>query len=389
MNIVYITDMNMGGSNPAQQAVPRSGYANIGINLCRGLQNAGNDVKAIGLGYTGQEHKEPFSIIPCSNLQNAHGYVNNLKYMWEIDVVIVALDIHHFQEQIFPGIQKFEIPYICITPLESDPLCITWANLLSQMNKVFFISEMGAEEARKAGVEAEHIDIGMDTLSWRLRTEEEYQKVRQSMGYEKDDFVVLTVADNQERKDLSGGFEVIKLLKERGVSVKHVVVTREKSSVGWKLDDLAWTMGISPEIRVFQNGIPFEQLFMLYCAADAYMSCSKGEGLGLPVMEAMSVGVPVVANTTGALTELLGNDRGWLVPWEGKHIDPFGNQNRYYVDRRKMAEILHEVKNMHDRIDSVYIETVSNARKLMESKTWDKPVKQIIEAIEEIRGKEV
>ena len=385
-HIIYITDMNMGGSDSAEKAVPRSGYANIGIELCKKLDEFGNKVIVLGLGYTGQEHNNNFSIVPCSSLQDVAGYVNNLKFLWNIDVVIVALDIHHFQEQIFPAVKKLELPYVCITPLESDPLCITWANLLMQMDKVFFISQLGEDEAKKAGVDAEHIEIGIDTNSWRLRTEEEYKRVRETFGYTDDDFVVLTVADNQERKDLSGGFEAIVKLKSMGVSAKHILVTREHSMVGWKLWDMAYGLDASSDLRIFPNGMPFSELYMLYCAADAYMSCSKGEGLGLPVMEAMSVGVPVVANTTGALTELLSGDRGWLVPYVFKHIDPFGNQTRYYVDRDKMAETLHEVKKLYEKDVLEIARRTLLARQYMESRKWDKPARQIEEAIGKISG---
>src|SRR3972149_3510217 len=323
-NLVYISDLNMGGADIAEQSVPRSGYANISMELCRRLTEMGHDVKVLGLGYTGQEHNEKFSIVPCNNLQDTAGYMNNLKFMWKIDAVIVALDIHHYQELLFPVVKKMELRYMCITPLESDPLCITWANLLRDMNKVFFISQFGTDEAQKAGVDAEHIEIGIDTKAWRLRTEEEYNQIRKTLGYEPDDFVVLTVADNQERKNLSKGFEVLAELKLHGVNVKHILVTREKSEVGWKLYDLAYELGLSSDLRVFQNGMPFADLYVLYCAADAYLCASKGEGLGVPIMESMCVGIPVVANKTGALPELLAGERGWIVDWKDWYYDPFG-----------------------------------------------------------------
>jgi hypothetical protein len=172
--------MNMGGANSADSATPRSGYANIGIELCRRLVQMDIDVKVLGLGYTGQEHGEKFPIVPCNNLQDVAGYINNLRFQWfdadhdlekgeGVDAVIVALDIHNFQEQLFPAVKGMNIKYICITPLESDPLCISWANLLKEMNKVFFISQFGTDEAIKAGVEAEHLEIGIDTANCVLR----------------------------------------------------------------------------------------------------------------------------------------------------------------------------------------------------------------------------
>jgi glycosyltransferase involved in cell wall biosynthesis len=373
----------MGGQDSAERAVPRSGYANIGIELCRGLTKLGHEIKVLGLGYTGQEHWENYSIIPCATLQDVVGYANNLKFLWGVDAVIVALDIHQFQESIFPEVKKMGLKYICITPLESDPLCITWANLLREMDKVFFISQFGADEAVKAEVQAEHIEIGIDTNAWRLRTEEEYQEVRKRLGFDKDDFVVMTVADNQERKALGRGFQILSELKKiHGVKSKHILVTREHSMVGWKLWDLAWVTDMSADTKVFNKGIPFADLYALYCAADAYLCCSKGEGLGIPIMESMCIGIPVVANRTGALPELLGNERGWVVDWNSSYIDPFGNQNRYDISIADAIAALLDVKNNPERV----VERTANARLFMESRNWSRSAKQIDDALEQMLG---
>lgn len=396
-HIVYISDFNMGGANSADKAIPRSGYANIGMELCRRLTTLGYEVKVLGLGYTGQEHWENFSIIPCNNLQDAASYMNNLKFLWTgdgrepkdgkgIDAVIAALDIHNYQENIFPITKNLGLKYICITPLESDPLCISWANLLREMDKVFFISQFGTDEAVKAGVDAEHLEVGIDTNAWRLRTEGEYQEIRKKLGYEKDDFVVLTVADNQERKNLGRGFQILAELKNvHGVKVKHILVTREHSMVGWKLYDLAYELGLSSDLRVFQSGIPFSELYMLYCAADAYLCTSKGEGLGVPIMEAMSVGVPVVANKTGAIPELLADMRGWLVDYASWYYDPFGNQRRYDIDISKAVEGLRQTMpyKVSRETGSEY-SPITKAREFMESKDWNRSAKQVSDAIEKL-----
>jgi glycosyltransferase involved in cell wall biosynthesis len=188
---------------------------------------------------------------------------------------------------------------------------------------------------------------------------------------------VITVADNQERKNIPAGFQTLSILKEKGVSVKHILVTREHSMVGWKLYDLAYMddINLSSELRVFQSGMEFKDLYMLYCASDAYLSCSKGEGLGVPVMEAMSVGVPVVANNTGAIPELLANGRGLITDYKFWHYDPFGNQRRYFIDINKAADNL--LKILHGVNTEEYINTLASARKYMESRNWDRPAQQI------------
>jgi glycosyltransferase involved in cell wall biosynthesis len=152
--------------------------------------------------------------------------------------------------------------------------------------------------------------------------------------------------------------------------------------VGWKLYDLAYELGLSSDLRVFQSGMPFPELYMLYCAADAYLSCSKGEGLGLPIMEAMSVGVAVVANKTGALTELLAENRGGLVEPASWYYDPFGNQRRYDISIAGAVDLLlqtHSCRNL-----SEYEATVNSARSFMESKDWNKPAQQLNDAIRKL-----
>ena len=208
--IVVISDFNFSGS----------GYLNIIVPICRGLSALGFEIKAIGMGYSGKEHPFDFSILPCSSFSDAHAMVNNLHFQWKNDFVLVALDIPYLEK--FAGICKqLGQKMIAITPLENPPLTMSWAFILQQINKVFMISQMGTDEAIKAGVDAEHLVVGMDTVSWRMRTPDEYKKGREMLNISDDTLVVLTVADNQERKNLSNAFEIMSKVKnEKHIKIK-------------------------------------------------------------------------------------------------------------------------------------------------------------------------
>lgn len=365
--MVFVSDFNFRGS----------GYLNISLPLCAGLSERGMEIKAVGLGYAGEEHQFGFSIIPCMSFPDAHAMVNNLYYQWQPDIVVVALDIP-YQEQFASLCKKLGMKMIAITPLENPPLTFSWAYLLQQIDKVFFISQFGAEEAKIQGVEtAEALLVGMDTVSWRMRTPEEYRQGRKNLAISDDTMVVLTVADNQERKNLSNAMEIVSKYAKSGKKVKYILVTREHSDVGWKLRDLAMYYGIPSQVMIFERGISFKQLYALYSIADAFLLTSKAEGLCMPVMEAMSVGVPVVATSCEAMKELLDVNRGFLINTEYTMIDPWGNSRRDFPNTDHGAELLKQISENTPT-------TPIHAREYMEKRTWEIPVQQISDAVEKL-----
>lgn len=372
--IAFVSDFSFQGS----------GYLNIVVPLCKGLAEKGHEIKAIGLGYRGEEHRFDFSIIPCGSFTDAHAMANNLKFQWGAEILIVALDIPQ-QAPFIDIAKKLGIKIISITPLENPPLTMSWAFILQQSDKVFFISQMGTDEAIKAGVEtAEHLVVGMDTVSWRLRTKEEYDKGRKLFNISDDTLVVLTVADNQERKNLSKAMEIVsKVKKEKGIKVKYILVTREQSEVGWKLRDLAMDYGIASELMIFERGLSFGELYSLYAISDVFLLTSKAEGLGMPVMESMSIGVPVVSTACGAMPELLGEGRGFLMETEYSMIDPWGNSRRDFPDAESGANHLATIYEFGRIGNHEPFEASIRARKYMEvERELSVPVNQVERAIE-------
>jgi glycosyltransferase involved in cell wall biosynthesis len=97
-------------------------------------------------------------------------------------------------------------------------------------------------------------------------------------------------------------------------------------------------------------------------------------------MEAMSVGLPVVANKVGALPELLADGRGWIVEPTDWNYDPFGNQKRYDISIKGAVEALLDVR----KSKGSGTDTTHKARKFMESRSWERSAQQVNNALEEI-----
>ncbi|KYK25802.1 hypothetical protein AYK26_07670 [Euryarchaeota archaeon SM23-78] len=370
MRIVALSDLDFQGS----------GYLNIIIPICQGLAEKGHEIKVAGIRYGGDEHTHDFSIIPCPSIQDSLAVIGNLNQVWKFDVLLVALDIPLQREiirEIAGRIPTRDFRYMGIFPIEADPLIMSWAAILSQMNKAFIISEFGANEARKAGITtAEHLVIGVDTGAWRPPTEKERSRFRTALDLE-DDFVILTIADNQERKHLSAAFEALEIVDQTHHNFKYLMVTRPDMPLGYDLDELALRFGVQDRFMKFGRGLDYFRLWSLYAASDAFLLTSKAEGLSMPILEAMSVGLPVLATGCTAILDHLEENRGFPIDYAYKIIDPFGNGNRYFIDPYSISSVLCGL------MDGKYRHDKEAALKYIQSRQWENTIKQIDDVLQE------
>lgn len=388
--IIFISDFDLRGS----------GYMNIAIATCKELADRGHEVKALGIGYTGSEHTWPFQILPIQTNQafnHMPAVLQNLMALSEakqippIEALVVALDIP-MHERILQFPQRQGIPYIGIFPIESGPLCQTWAGSLALMDRPLVISKFGLEQMEHAGVQGTYLPVGLDTDAWRRPTNSERRKLRESMGYTDDQMIVLTVADNQERKNLSAAMDII-AETSKDIDVQWMLVTRINSPVGWKLDDMAMQKGIMDRFIKFERGLAFDRLWTLYAIADAFLLPSKAEGLCMPIIEAMATGAAVVATDCTAVPEHIfenpetrTDQRGFVMDVAFRHQDPWGNSMRSYVDYKSGAHRLKQVFELkkNGRLDEMIL---TPARAYAESRTWRKCGDVLHEVIEDVKKK--
>jgi glycosyltransferase involved in cell wall biosynthesis len=72
-----------------------------------------------------------------------------------------------------------------------------------------------------------------------------------------------------------------------------------------RLHSLASELGITGDV-VFTGGVPLEETVRFYQAADVFVYPSLNETFGLPILEAMACGCPVVTSDTSAMPETAG-----------------------------------------------------------------------------------
>lgn len=80
---------------------------------------------------------------------------------------------------------------------------------------------------------------------------------------------------------------------------------------GWKDDDIVRAISLCPGAKHI-GYVPDQEKAGLYSLAEIFVYPSFYEGFGLPVLEAMSAGIPVVTSNVSSLPEVSG-DAAWLV----------------------------------------------------------------------------
>ncbi len=88
--------------------------------------------------------------------------------------------------------------------------------------------------------------------------------------------------------------------------------------MGWRTSSLTRRIARSPfRDKIHLAGyVPRETARELYRAAEVFVYPSLSEGFGLPVVEALACGVPVVASTAQALKEVAGDAALFAEPWD-------------------------------------------------------------------------
>ncbi len=122
---------------------------------------------------------------------------------------------------------------------------------------------------------------------------------------------ILTLSTIEPRKNLIGLMQAFSQLKKMEKTPHKLVIG---GSLGWLYEEtlhLAETIDVADDI-IFLGYVSEEDLPALYTLADIFALVSFYEGFGLPVLEAMACGTPVVGSNRSSMPEIIG-DTGLLV----------------------------------------------------------------------------
>lgn len=165
--------------------------------------------------------------------------------------------------------------------------------------------------------------------------------IRTRYGIAPDDFVVFFNFDYRSgfyRKNPEGVLRTFASALGDHADAKLVFKTmrsKDYPTYATRLRALAQTLGIGNRIIFVDTFVPQDELIALTDACDVYISLHRGEGFGLGIAEAMSLGKPVVVTDYSAPTEFCNRENAITIPWSRVSVR---------ADQRDDIQAYHHVK---------------------------------------------
>lgn len=264
------------------------------------------------------------------------------------------------------------IPFIFSQVMASQPLPVrigwrTNFRKLLRSDAVIAISEATKNDLIKLfGIDSEKITViypGMDHSLFNRENAGDPSRQNQVLRrYGIEGKYLLYVGDSEWRKNLR---RVLEALVKLDSDIRLVLVGKRARG-----DAVlhGWIRELGLEGRVMTPGfVPDEDLPPLYGAAEAFLFPSLYEGFGLPVIEAMACGCPVITSNVSSMPEIAG-DAALLV-------DP--------TDVKQIAEAIKKVLNGNGVKSALSEAGVRRA----DFFSWEKSAKETVALIRSVAGK--
>lgn len=205
--------------------------------------------------------------------------------------------------------------------------------------------------------------LASDRAVFRGRGDEEVSAVRKK--YDLPPSFALYIASSLPHKNYERLLQAFRIVKGRRKDLKLVLIGARDYGhdiIKKKIEEL----GLAGEV-VFLGWLPFEDIPVIYSAADLFVFPSLHEGFGIPVLEAMASGVPVVCSDIEPLDEVAGSAARLVDPLDAESI------------AKGMCDVL-ENRQLRERL-------VADGFERAASFSWEKTAADTLKAISARAGK--
>ena len=230
-----------------------------------------------------------------------------------------------------------------------------------EADRVIAISQRTKEDVMElGGVSADRIDVIYQSCSPRFAetvSQKQMETVRSRYGL--SERFILSVGSIEERKNILLAVEALHHLPQN----VHLVAVGRQTGYSRKVLKIAEERGLASRVH-FLHGVPDADLQSLYQMAEVFVYPSRYEGFGIPIIEAIHSGLPVVAATGSCLEEAGGPDCLYVDPDDAEALAVAVSQllrgaegreqriqrSREYVRRFEGCDVAGQVMDVYRRV---------------------------------------
>lgn len=212
----------------------------------------------------------------------------------------IVRTVHH--------VEAFEDPYLIDCQRKSIEQCDALFSV-SELTRVEVLSEFGRDSTA--------VSNGVDAVRLR-RLARDPASIAQKFGIEPGDRVVLSVGGVEPRKNSRRALAAVANAYQRVPRLRWLIAGGasiwDHTDYLGRFERCLRELPVELQQRVKLCGVVSdEELAGLYAASDVLLYPSLREGFGLCVLEALSMGTPVVTSNIAPFTEYLDGEAAWLV----------------------------------------------------------------------------
>jgi len=222
------------------------------------------------------------------------------------DITITLYDTWVYE----PGITR-EFRWCPWTPVDHYPLSPRVRLALVTAFKPIAYSRFGQETLKEAGYDALYVPHGVDT---EIFYPVDKREAREEIGADPDVFMVGIVAANKgvpSRKAFDQQIRAFAQLYRKHPDSVLYLHTELATPHGEEIDPIVEMAGLPgkavakcDQYKYLRGMIGQDYMRKAYSAMDVLLNCTKGEGFGLPIIEAQACGTPAIVTDCTAMSEL-------------------------------------------------------------------------------------
>ena len=127
-----------------------------------------------------------------------------------------------------------------------------------------------------------------------------------------------------------------------------------------------------PDVILIYDDLSESQLKSLFLQSDVLVAPSRGEGFGLPIAEAMHLGVPVITTGWGGQMDFCNQSNSWIIDYEfalsSSHLKSLDS----YWAEPSLEDLISQIKKVYNASTIELSQKTDLAKAQIQSFTWDK-----------------